>query len=508
MRIRTRFAPSPTGGLHIGGVRTALFSYLYAKKHGGDFVLRIEDTDQTRFVEGAEDYINETLKWCGILPDESPQIGGQYAPYRQSERKQQGDYQKYAEQLVAQGDAYYAFDTTEDLAALRLQFEQEGKKFQYDAATRQLPILKNSLTLPPQEVTDRLAQNHAAVIRIKMPELGQISFDDLIRGHISFEAHLTDDKVLLKGDGMPTYHLAVVVDDYLMNITHAFRGEEWLPSAPVHIRLYECLGWTDKMPQFAHLPLILKPDGKGKLSKRDGDKLGFPVYALAWLNRQTNVPTMGFREQGFLPEAVNNFLAFLGWHPETDQELFSLDELVQQFDITRVNKAGAKFDYNKAKWFNEQYLRHTANDNLATAALISAPETSKNISVSYLSQVFGLMKERLTFAKDIWTEGSYFFERPTTYDAKTLQKKWKPELVPYFAQLNQLLLDECTTDVAALEAITKNLATEADLKIGDVMPLLRLSLTGSMAGPGVFDMMAVMGIDEVVDRIKNFVAAV
>lgn len=506
MSIRTRFAPSPTGGLHIGGVRTALFSYLYAKKHGGQFVLRIEDTDQTRFVEGAEDYINETLTWCGIPPDESPQIGGQHAPYRQSERKANGDYQKYAEQLVAQGDAYYAFDTPEDLATLRQQFEQEGKKFQYDAATRQLPNLKNSLTLSSQDVADRLLSNEPAVIRIKMPEHGQLSFTDLIRGNINFDAHLTDDKVLLKADGMPTYHLAVVVDDYMMEITHAFRGEEWLPSAPVHIQLYKCLGWIDKMPQFAHLPLILKPDGKGKLSKRDGDKLGFPVYALSWLNRDTNTPTMGFREQGFLPAAVLNFLALLGWHPDTEQEIFSLEQLIEHFDISRVNKAGAKFDYNKAKWFNEQYLRHTPNNDLATAALQIAPENLKNTSLAYLSQVFGLMKERLTFGKDIWTEGIYFFECPATYDAKTMQKKWKPELAPWFVQLNQLLLSESTTDVATLEALTKNAATEADIKIGDVMPLLRLALTGSMAGPGVFDMMAVMGIDEVVDRIGTMIA--
>lgn len=504
MSIRTRFAPSPTGGLHIGGVRTALFCYLYAKKYGGQFLLRLEDTDQTRFVAGSEEYIAETLAWCGIIPDESPQIGGIHAPYRQSERKEAGIYQQYADKLIADGNAYYAFDTPEELDALRKAYEQEGKRFQYDAHTRELPILKNSLTLSNEEVKRRIAAGERTVVRIKMQMNETIQFDDLIRGNVSFKSDLTDDKILLKADAMPTYHLAVVVDDYLMGITHAFRGEEWLPSAPVHLKLYDYLGWKDKIPYFAHLPLILKPDGKGKLSKRDGDRLGFPVYALSWQNRETGIPTMGFREQGFLPQAVINFLALLGWNSGTEQEIFSMEELIQKFDIERVNKAGAKFDYEKSKWFNQQYIKAMPAPDLAAILLSIAPDAYRHVSLDYLTQAAALMKDRLVFPSDFWRDALYLFQAPNNYDQATLQKKWKPELALVFDDLALQISAINDFSAANIEAMLKQYMHDNNLKVGDMMPLLRVFLTGGMGGPAVHELMALLGSTEVHNRLKKY----
>jgi glutamyl-tRNA synthetase len=503
MLVRTRFAPSPTGGLHIGGVRTALFCYLYAKKHGGQFILRLEDTDQNRFVEGSEAYIVENLLWCGIIPDESPQLGGQYAPYRQSERKAVGIYQQYADQLIADGNAYYAFDTPEELDAIRKEYEQAGKRFQYDAHTRQLPILKNSLTLAPEEVARRRAANETCVVRIKMPLNETIVFDDLIRGRVEFKSDLTDDKILLKADAMPTYHLAVVIDDYLMKITHAFRGEEWLPSAPVHLKLYDYLGLKDQMPRFAHLPLILKPDGKGKLSKRDGDRLGFPVYALSWLNRETGMPTLGFREQGFLPQAVVNFLALLGWNSGTEQEIFSMNELIEKFDIERVNKAGAKFDYEKAKWFNQQYIKAMPNHELAAQLWELAPPTDQPFTLNYLEQATAMMKDRLVFIADFWREALYLFQAPAQYDQATIQKKWKPEFATTFAHLAAQLQTVPDFSAGNIEQFLKQYTHDNNLKAGDIMPLLRVFLTGSMGGPAIPDLMALLGKQETEHRIKR-----
>lgn len=501
--IRTRFAPSPTGGLHIGGVRTALFCYLYAKQHGGQFILRIEDTDQSRFVAGAEEYIAETLAWCGIKPDESPQIGGEYAPYRQSERKAAGIYQQYADRLIADGNAYYAFDTPEQLEAIRHAFEAEGKRFQYDAHTRLLPQLRNSLTMSPKAVAEALANGERVVVRIKMPIGETIQLNDLIRGKVEFRSDLTDDKILLKADSMPTYHLAVVVDDYLMRITHAFRGEEWLPSAPVHIKLYDYLGWKNNMPQFAHLPLILKPDGKGKLSKRDGDRLGFPVYALAWFNRETGIPTLGFREQGFSPQAVINFLALLGWNNGTEQEIFSLDELVAQFDITRVNKAGAKFDYEKAKWINQQHIKAMLIEQLTAQLAAIAPEEYRHLSHEALSPAVALMRDRLVLIGDFWRDARYLFSPPTEYDASTLQKKWRPELSTVFEQLIGDLSALADFSSHAVDTAIKQTLQQQNTKIGDVMPLLRVFLTGGMGGPAVPDLITTLGQPETVNRLQR-----
>jgi glutamyl-tRNA synthetase len=500
-KVRVRFAPSPTGGLHLGGVRTVLFNYLFAKKHKGDFVLRIEDTDQTRYVEGAEEYILDCLKWCGLHPDESPVAGGPFAPYRQSERK--AIYREYAERLVMQGHAYYAFDTAEELDKNR----KEIPNFQYGQAYRD--SLRNSLSLPQHEVDALLDAGTPHVIRIKIPADETISFNDMIRGHVSFETNQVDDKVLLKADGMPTYHLAVVVDDFLMKISHAFRGEEWLPSAPVHLLLWEYLGWKADMPQWAHLPLILKPDGHGKLSKRDGARLGFPVYAMTWFDAKTGELTPGFRELGFLPEAFLNLLATLGWNDGTDQEIFTLDELIEKFSIERVSKAGAKFDFEKAKWFNAEWIKRTAVGSLTIA--VSQVLSDKGIIVTdedYLLTVINLIKDRCVLLADFYQQAGYFFEQPKEYDLNAVKPKWTDAKTDFFNTLTALLNNnEAALEAHDLETQFKALAEEKGLKVGDVMLPFRIMLVGGKFGPHVFDIAALLGKDETISRIGKALEA-
>jgi glutamyl-tRNA synthetase len=499
-KVRVRFAPSPTGGLHLGGVRTVLFNYLFAKKHQGDFILRIEDTDQTRYVEGAEEYILDCLKWCGLHPDESPVAGGQFAPYRQSERK--ALYREYAERLVMQGHAYYAFDTAEELDKNR----KEIPNFQYGQAYRD--SLRNSLSLPQHEVDALLDAGTPHVIRIKMPADETISFNDMIRGHVSFETNQVDDKVLLKADGMPTYHLAVVVDDYLMKISHAFRGEEWLPSAPVHLLLWDYLGWKADMPQWAHLPLILKPDGHGKLSKRDGARLGFPVYAMSWFDAKTGELTPGFRELGFLPEAFLNLLATLGWNDGTDQEIFSLDELVEKFSIERVSKAGAKFDFEKAKWFNAEWIKKTEADILKPYVKTILAE--KNIVVTddqRLITLIDLIKDRCVLLPDFYLQLGYFFEQPQNYDLASVKPKWTDQKAEFFKEYIDKLAGIDVIQPEREEPAFKAFAEEKGLKIGDVMMPFRIMLVGSKFGPHVFDIVALLGKQETISRITKALAA-
>lgn len=479
----------------MGGVRTVLYNYLFARQQGGDFVLRIEDTDQNRYVEGAEQYIADCLKWCGLDPDESPEKGGPYAPYRQSERKE--NYRQYAEQLVKDGYAYYAFDTPEELDAQR----QQTANFRYGHGNRD--GLRNSLNLEDAEVKVLLQDNVPHVIRIKMPADETISFNDMIRGIVSFDTNLVDDKVLLKADGMPTYHLAVVVDDYLMKISHAFRGEEWLPSAPVHILLWEYLGWKTDMPEWVHLPLILKPDGNGKLSKRDGDRLGFPVYAMNWKDPKTGEITKGFREMGYLPEAFINMLALLGWNDGTEQEIFSMDELIEKFSIERVSKAGAKFDFEKAKWFNHEYIKKADPARLKPEILKIL--TADGITVSddsHLDNVISLVKDRLTFLQDFWEQASFFFESPGEYDLNAVKPKWNDEKTTFFNEYRELLSNEYST-ASELEAAFKELAQAKGLKVGELMLPLRVMLVGGKFGPGVFDIALLLGNEETSARIHN-----
>ena len=507
-KVRVRFAPSPTGGLHLGGVRTVLYNYLYARKHGGDFVLRIEDTDQGRFVEGAEQYIMNCLKWCGLEPDESPEKGGPFAPYRQSERKYL--YYQYAQQLVDSGHAYYAFDTTEEIEKMRNTYGTDDHKAQYDEITRM--YMRNSLSLTPAEVVDLLESRTPYVIRIKMPRNQQIMLTDMIRGEVTFDSSLVDDKVLLKADGMPTYHLAVVVDDYLMQITHAFRGEEWLPSAPVHVLLWEYLGWKEHMPLWAHLPLILKPDGNGKLSKRDGDRLGFPVFAMNWTDPKTNEVTKGFREMGFIPQAFVNMLALLGWNPGVEKEIFTLEELVEIFSIERIHKGGAKFDFEKAKWFNAQYIHHMDNETLATLAKPyieeglqaagSQTDDSRLTTHDFLQTVVGLVKDRSTLLPDLWAQSHFFFKTPETIDLAAIKEKWNDQKQQFFSNWAATLeaLPEWTEQ--AIEASCNEQAQQAGLKKGDVMLPLRIMLVGGKYGPGVFIIAEMIGKEETIKRIK------
>jgi len=495
-KVRVRFAPSPTGGLHLGGVRTALFNYLFAKQHHGDFILRIEDTDQNRFVEGAEDYILDCLKWCGLTPDESPVAGGPYAPYRQSERKSM--YREYAEKLVSQGHAYYAFDTPEELD----QNRKEIPNFQYGQVYRD--GLRNSLSLTEHEVNELLDAHTPHVIRIKIPADERVSFTDMIRGQVSFETNQVDDKVLLKADGMPTYHLAVVVDDYLMKITHAFRGEEWLPSAPVHLFLWDYLGWKAEMPQWAHLPLILKPDGHGKLSKRDGARLGFPVYAMNWFDAKIGELTPGFRELGFLPEAFLNLLATLGWNDGTDQEIFSLDELVAKFSIDRVSKAGAKFDFEKAKWFNAEWVKKS--EALSMKFAVKKILEEKGVVVQnddYLLKVIDKIKDRVVLLPDFYQQAAYFFEQPKEYDINAVKPKWTDAKTEFFNCLIALSGKTELWDEATLEAAFKALAEEKNIKAGELMLPFRVMLVGGKFGPHVFDIAVLLGKAEMISRIEK-----
>ncbi len=499
-KVRVRFAPSPTGGLHLGGVRTVLYNYLFARHHGGDFILRIEDTDQSRYVAGAEQYIYDCLEWCGLSPDESPLKGGPYGPYRQSERKEL--YRKYAEQLIAQGNAYYAFDTPEELEQMRSSLKTDTNPTpQYDSKTRMQ--MRNSLTIDKAEVKGLLDKGTPHVIRIKMPAGETISFTDMIRGEISNSSDLVDDKVLLKADGMPTYHLAVVVDDYLMKITHAFRGEEWLPSAPVHILLWRYLGWEDAMPQWAHLPLILKPDGHGKLSKRDGQRLGFPVFAMRWKDAATEEVLDGFKEQGFLPEAFINILAMLGWNDTTEQELFSIEELVQKFTIDRVHKGGAKFDYDKAKWYNHQYIMKKTDGELLPLVKPFMEEHGVQIADDYLLRVIALVKERCHLLTDFWLQAHFFFIEPPTMDIEAVKGKWNEQKQAFFAGWVQQLDTVAEWTAPILEENFTQLAADAGLKKGELMLPLRIMLVGGKYGPGVFDIAEMIGKEAVGKRVNN-----
>lgn len=500
-KVRVRFAPSPTGGLHLGGVRTVLFNYLFAKKHGGDFILRIEDTDQTRFVSGAEEYIFNTLNWCGLVPDESPKHGGPYAPYRQSERK--ASYRQYAEQLVRAGYAYYAFDTPAELEAMRVDFKTaENPSPQYNQAIREK--MRNSITLGEDEVTRLMNEGVPYVIRIKMPENETVSFTDMIRGEVSFHTSQVDDKVLLKADGMPTYHLAVVVDDYLMKISHAFRGEEWLPSAPVHLLLWKYLGWEADMPEWAHLPLILKPDGNGKLSKRDGDRLGFPVFAMDWTDPKTNETTIGFKERGFLPEAFVNLLAMLGWNDGTDQELFTMNELIEKFSMERVHKGGAKFDYEKAKWYNHEWIKQSNAVTLTPAVqTLLAANDIEVADLTLLHKVIDLVKERCTLLSDFVTQSAFFFQTPAQIDIDSIKPKWDEKKNLFFTELVRAYELSTLWESTDLEKEFKELAAANQLKPGELMLPFRIMLVGGKFGPGVFDIAAIIGKAETVSRIKH-----
>ena len=503
--VRVRFAPSPTGPLHIGGVRTALYNYLLARKLGGTMILRIEDTDQNRFVPGAEDYIRQSLEWVGIELDESPWKGGPHAPYRQSERKPM--YRAYADQLIRDGYAYYAFDTPEELDAMRERLTAaKVPNPQYNSITR--TQMRNSLTLPENETQALLDAGAPYVIRLKVPRKEEVRFQDLIRGWVVVHSSAIDDKVLMKSDGMPTYHLANIVDDHLMDISHVIRGEEWLPSAPLHVLLYRYLGWEKTMPQFAHLPLLLKPDGTGKLSKRDGDRLGFPVFALEWhgTDAETGEPTLsrGYREDGYLPEALVNFLAFLGWNPGTAQEIFSMQELIEAFTIERVSKSPAKFDAAKAKWFNEHYLRAKSDAELAPYLLAALTEHGIACTPEKAAQVVGVMKERVSFPQDFWQEAKYFFEAPTAYDEQVVAKKWNPQVsAALVAYADTLPADsEPSANAEVLKSIFNDTMAAQGLKPGQVLQALRVAVTGAGAGPDLFETLAILGTGEVGQRLR------
>lgn len=496
--VRVRFAPSPTGPLHMGGVRTALYNYLFAKKLGGDFLLRIEDTDQTRYVPGAEEYIVEALNWCGISPDEGFTKGGEHGPYRQSERKPM--YRQYADQLIASGHAYYAFDTGEELTNMRdLAKESGSANWQYNHITRS--TMRNSLTLPADEVEALLASDAPYVIRIKLPRNHEVKFEDRIRSWVSVNTNNMDDKVLFKSDGMPTYHLANIVDDHLMKITHVIRGEEWLPSAPLHVLLYEYFGW--EAPEFAHLPLLLKPDGNGKLSKRDGDRLGFPVFPLEWKNPETDELSSGYREKGFYAESFINMLAFLGWNPGDNREILSLDELIDAFSLEKVGKAGSKFDFEKAKWYNEQYLRAYSNEELASQLTPILEDLGVAIPEK-LPAICGLVKERAIFVKDMYENGKYLFSAPGEYDEKTMRKKWKDASSEILSELKDRLNTLDTFTTKSTETCFKAFLTEKELGFGMVGPIFRLALTGLSMGPSLFEISEILGKDEVVNRINTF----
>ena len=502
-KVRVRFAPSPTGGLHLGGVRTVLYNYLYARKHGGEFIVRIEDTDQSRYVEGAEKYIFDCLEWCGLVPDESPLHGGAYAPYRQSERKD--IYSKYAEQLIKDGHAYYAFDTTDEIEAMRQQLKASGSNsLQYDHNIRMQ--MKNSLQLPPEETIQLIDSGLPYVIRLKVMPDETISFTDMIRGDITFETNNVDDKVLLKADGMPTYHLAVVVDDHLMKITHAFRGEEWLPSAPVHLLLWKYLFGLDNMPQWAHLPLILKPDGHGKLSKRDGDRLGFPVYAMDWKDPITGIITKGFKEIGFLREAFLNLLAVLGWNDGSEQELFSLEELIIRFSMEKVHKGGAKFDFEKAKWFNHEWIKLLPVEIYAARVKDIFKFHGLNITDDgYFLRALNLVKERCIILPDFYNQSIFLFQAPTAWNMETVKPKWSEEKSLFFNSFIQKLESGGNLSEIEMESIFKSLATEKNIKPGELLLPLRIMLVGDKFGPAVFEIASLIEMEETVRRIRVFI---
>lgn len=499
-RVRVRFAPSPTGALHIGGVRTALYNYLFAKKNGGDFLLRIEDTDQTRFVPGAEEYIIESLKWLGITANEGIGFGdGPHAPYRQSERKP--IYKEYVMRLIDEGNAYYAFDTPEELEAMRERLKASNVDAKYDAITRS--TMKNSITLAEDEVKRLLDSGAHYVVRLKLPRKEEVKLFDEIRGWVSVNTSQMDDKVLFKSDGMPTYHLANVVDDYLMKITHVIRGEEWLPSAPLHVLLYRYLGWEEVMPKFAHLPLLLKPEGNGKLSKRDGDRLGFPVFPLQWQDPTTKEISSGYREAGYLPEAVVNLLAFLGWNPGTNQEIFSMQELVSAFTIDRVSKHGAKFDQNKAKWFNQQYVRHTSDKILAVELKKDVEKNGLNFSDAYIEKATSLIKEKISFVKELWSMGNYFFINPTTYDEAVIAKRWNEKSPLVLNSLIENLSSLTEFSSANIEEQYNVSLVKNDVAGKDFLQLLRVCLSGVAGGPPIFEMCELFGKENTLLRLQN-----
>lgn len=495
-KVRVRFAPSPTGALHIGGVRTALYNYLFARQHGGDLVFRIEDTDSNRFVPGAEEYIIESFRWLGIKFDEGVSFGGEHGPYRQSERR--SIYKKYVEQLLAADKAYIAFDTPEQLEAKRAEIQN----FQYDAHTR--GEMTNSLTLPKEEVERRIADGEQYVVRFKVEPGIEVHINDMIRGHVIIKSDILDDKVLYKSaDELPTYHLANIVDDHLMEITHVIRGEEWLPSAPLHVLLYRAFGWEDTMPTFAHLPLLLKPEGKGKLSKRDGDRLGFPVFPLEWHDPKTGDVSSGYRESGYFPEAVVNFLALLGWNPGTEQELFTLDELVQAFDIHKCSKAGARFDYQKGIWFNHEYMLKKSNEEVANLFAPIVANNGVDESMERITKVVAMMKDRVNFVKELWPLCSFFFIAPTDYDEKTVKKRWKADSAKVMSELADVLEGIDDFSVEGQEPVVMKWIEEKGYKLGDVMNAFRLTLVGIGKGPGMFDISAFLGKEETLKRMRK-----
>ena len=495
-KVRVRFAPSPTGALHIGGVRTALYNYLFARQHGGDLVFRIEDTDSNRFVPGAEEYIIESFRWLGIKFDEGVSFGGEHGPYRQSERR--SIYKKYVDQLLAADKAYIAFDTPEQLEAKRAEIQN----FQYDARTR--CEMNNSLTLPKEEVERRIADGEQYVVRFKVEPGIDVHIDDMIRGHVVIKSDILDDKVLYKSaDELPTYHLANIVDDHLMEITHVIRGEEWLPSAPLHVLLYRAFGWEDTMPKFAHLPLLLKPEGKGKLSKRDGDRLGFPVFPLEWHDPKTGDVSSGYRESGYFPEAVVNFLALLGWNPGTEQELFTLDELVEAFDIHKCSKAGARFDYQKGIWFNHEYMLKKSNEEVANLFAPIVANNGVDESMERITKVVAMMKDRVNFVKELWPLCSFFFIAPTEYDEKTVKKRWKADSAKVMGELADVLEGIDDFSVEGQEPVVMKWVEEKGYKLGDVMNAFRLTLVGIGKGPGMFDISAFLGKEETLKRMRK-----
>ena len=494
--VRVRFAPSPTGPLHIGGVRTALYNFLFARQHGGKLVFRIEDTDSNRFVPGAEDYILESFKWLGINFDEGVSFGGQYGPYRQSERRE--IYRRYVDQLLDEGKAYYAFDTPEELDAKR----GEIQNFQYDASTRMQ--MRNSLALPADETARLLQEGVNYVVRFKIEPGEDVNVNDIIRGDVVINSSILDDKVLYKNaDGLPTYHLANIVDDHLMEISHVIRGEEWLPSAPLHVLLYRALGWEETMPRFAHLPLLLKPDGKGKLSKRDGDRLGFPVFPLEWTDPKTGETSSGYRESGYLPEAVVNFLALLGWNPGNDEDLLSMDDLVRLFDLTKCSKAGAKFDYVKGQWFNHEYILNSDDEKLAPTFADILRDNGIEAPMESVVRVVGLMKGRVNFVKELWPLCSFFFVAPTTYDEKTAKKRWKDFSARQMSELAALLEALSDFSMAAQEEAVNAWLAENDYKMGDVMNAWRLTLVGEGKGPHMYEISSFLGQAETLKRMRR-----
>ena len=497
-KVRVRFAPSPTGALHIGGVRTALYNYLFARQHGGELIFRIEDTDSQRFVPGAEEYIIESFRWLGIQFDEGVSFGGKHGPYRQSERRE--IYKKYVDQLLKSGKAYLAFDTPEELEVKR----NEIKNFQYDVHTRLM--MRNSLTLSDEEVQQLLADGVQYTVRFKVEPNIDVHVHDLIRGEVIVKSDVLDDKVLYKSaDELPTYHLANIVDDHLMEITHVIRGEEWLPSAPLHVLLYQAFGWEDTMPSFAHLPLLLKPEGKGKLSKRDGDRLGFPVFPLEWHDPKTGEVSSGYRESGYFPEAVVNFLALLGWNPGTEQELFTLEELVKAFDISKCSLHGAKFDYQKGIWFNHEYILKKSDEEIATLFAPIVANNGVDETMERIQQVVHLMKDRVNFVKELWDLCTFFFIAPASYDEKTVKKRWKEYSAQQMAELSDVLSGITNFTIEGQEPIVMHWVEEKGYKLGDVMNAFRLALVGKGIGPGMFDISAFLGKEETLRRMQRAV---